>query len=136
MTEPVENACSGEPETGKSTVLQLACSRLFLLGSVFVLAYAIVAVRVFDLMIVQGTGGETRQEREELDRLARGGDLIEQARRGNIYDRNGVLLATSLKTPALFADPVLILDKPAVAKSLSEIFPDLVETETLSKIDV
>ncbi len=123
-------------EPAQSTALQLACGRLLLLGAVFVMAYAVVAVRVIDLMIVQGASAESAQEAEELARLARSGDLLAQVRRGNIYDRNGVLLATSLKTPALYADPALILDKPAIARALSQIFPELKESETLAKISV
>ncbi len=123
-------------EPAQSTALQLACGRLLLLGVVFVMAYGVVAVRVIDLMIVQSASAESVQEAEELARLARSGDLLAQVRRGNIYDRNGVLLATSLKTPALYADPALILDKPAIARALSQIFPELKEAETLTKISV
>lgn len=135
MNEKGEQAQKNENmQTGQSTALQLACGRLLLLSFGFVLAYAVVAVRVFDLMIMQGNIGESAQETAELDRLARSGDLLAQVRRGNIYDRNGVLLATSLKTPSLYADPALILDKPALAAALPKIFPDLKEAEVLTKI--
>lgn len=120
----------------QSTALQLACGRLIFLGGLFMLAYAVVAVRVIDLMIVQGGSSETVQEAEDIRRLARSGDLLAHVRRGNIYDRNGVLLATSLKTPALYADPSLILDKPAVARALAGLFPDLKEDAILAKVNV
>lgn len=123
-------------EGEQSAALQLAYGRLILLGGLFALAYLLIAARTIDLMIVQGRVFESAQEAEELSRLARSQDLLNHVRRGNIYDRNGVLLATSLKTPSLYADPELILDRPKVAKALSVIFPDLKTEETLAKMSV
>ena len=123
-------------EGEQSAALQLAYGRLILLGGLFALAYLLIAARTIDLMIVQGRHFESTQDSEELSRLARSQDLLDHVRRGNIYDRNGVLLATSLKTPSLYADPELLLDKPKVSKALAEIFPDLKESETLAKISI
>ncbi|MCB1840809.1 MAG: penicillin-binding protein 2, partial [Alphaproteobacteria bacterium] len=124
-------------EGEQSSALQLAYGRLILLGSIFALLYLVIAARTIDLMIVQGYASESGgQDSEDLSRLARSGDLLDHVRRGNIYDRNGVLLATSLKTPSLYADPELILNKPKVAKALTQIFPDLKEEETLAKISM
>ena len=57
-----------------------------------------------------------------------------QNRRADIIDRNGVLLATSLKTASLHADPKLILDPVGTAKALVKIFPDLTYGETLRRL--
>lgn len=46
-------------------------------------------------------------------------------RRGDIYDRNGVLLATTLKTYSLYADPKRILDINDVAKRLPTVLTDM-----------
>jgi len=41
--------------------------------------------------------------------------------RGDIIDRNGVLLATTLQVASLYADPKLIDDKPYIARQLEDI---------------
>ena len=44
--------------------------------------------------------------------------------RGNIYDRNQMLLAGNIDVPSLYADPFFIEDKEATAKALARIFKD------------
>ena len=55
-------------------------------------------------------------------------------RRADIYDRNGVLVATDLKTKSLYVSSVLIRDAKYVANALSKSFPDLNYEEVLKKI--
>lgn len=55
-------------------------------------------------------------------------------RRADIYDRNGVLLATDLKTKSLYVSSVLIRDPKLVAKALAESFGDLKYEDLLKKI--
>lgn len=55
-------------------------------------------------------------------------------RRGDIYDRNSVLVATDLKTKSLYLNAVLIKNPLATAKSLAKIFSDVSESEVLAKI--
>ncbi|MBU6140502.1 MAG: penicillin-binding protein 2 [Proteobacteria bacterium] len=55
-------------------------------------------------------------------------------KRANIFDRNDTLLATDLKTKSLYVSSILIKDSGALAKGLSEIFPDLSYEEILKKI--
>ncbi|HEX2859365.1 MAG TPA: penicillin-binding protein 2 [Alphaproteobacteria bacterium] len=50
---------------------------------------------------------------------------VEPLRRGNIYDRNGILLAATVKVYSLYADPVRILDVKEAATKLHALFPDL-----------
>ncbi|MEZ5918661.1 MAG: hypothetical protein R3D66_01645 [Alphaproteobacteria bacterium] len=45
--------------------------------------------------------------------------------RADITDRNGVLLATTLKTASLYADTHLISDAKVTAEGLITIFPEL-----------
>ncbi|PZP40204.1 MAG: penicillin-binding protein [Pseudomonas fluorescens] len=49
----------------------------------------------------------------------------ESLRRGNIYDRNEVLLAATLKVYSLYADPKRILDPQDVIRRLPKALPDL-----------
>ncbi len=55
-------------------------------------------------------------------------------KRANIYDRNGVLVATDLKTKSLYISSVLVKDPKAIAAGLSQIFSDISYAEILKKI--
>ncbi|MFZ2619373.1 MAG: penicillin-binding protein 2 [Alphaproteobacteria bacterium] len=47
------------------------------------------------------------------------------ARRGNIYDTNGLLLAATLEVPSVFADPQNILNVTDTVKKLATVLPAL-----------
>ena len=49
--------------------------------------------------------------------------------RNKIVDRNGIVLATNIKTFSLYVHPQELLDKKKVSNSLSNIFPSLSEEE-------
>lgn len=57
--------------------------------------------------------------------------FTEPARRADILDRNGELLATSIDVYSLFADPRAIWDAREVAEALGAVFEDL-DTEALA----
>lgn len=61
-------------------------------------------------------------------------DLRKVSKRANIFDRNGVLVATDLKTKSLYLSNVLIKNPQAIAAGVSKIFPDLSYNEVLKKI--
>ena len=118
-------------EGERSSTLDLARGRLVLVSGFFILAYAMLLVRAFDLTIIQGAAREgdngLRYERSgAADQVA--------AKRGNIYDRNGTLMATTLKISSLYADSKFIADPESSAKQLIEIFPDLAYGDVLQKL--
>jgi len=108
----------------RSTALDLARGRLVLISVFFMLAYLALAVRAFDLTVIKGQLGPFQgMSAEKADSRAR----------GDIIDRNGVLLARSLSVPSLYADPALIADKPRAARAISQIFADLGYTTLMKK---
>ncbi|HNQ91409.1 MAG TPA: penicillin-binding protein 2 [Alphaproteobacteria bacterium] len=115
----------------KSGNLDLVRGRLVLLATLFVVFYAGVMVRLVDVTLIQGLiddsdsyiGAPQADNEEEQSKF-----------RADIVDRNGVLLATSLKTASLHADPKIIVDPVETAKGLSKIFPDVSYGETLKKL--
>lgn len=118
----------------KSSALDLARGRIVLIVGLFTIFYIVVAARLVDATLIQGyfrQTDETATLEQEEDKQVAG---AEKHRRSDIVDRNGVLLATSLKTASLHADPKLILDAVGTAKALSQIFPDLTYGETLRKL--
>lgn len=116
----------------KSSALDLARGRIVLIVAMFVMIYFVVAARLVDATLIQGYFSQNT-EVSELD-AARSKKPVTQIRRADIVDRNGVLLATSLKTASLHADPKIILDPVGTAKALVKIFPDLTYGETLRKL--
>jgi cell division protein FtsI (penicillin-binding protein 3) len=61
-------------------------------------------------------------------------DMHKLAKRANIFDRNGVLVATDLKTKSLYVSSILVKDKKEMALSIANIFSDLTYEEVLNKI--
>lgn len=115
----------------KRSALDMAHGRVVLISLGFACLYLTVAARVVDLTILQG----------ELPKLA--GTAIERApepeqqkaaMRADITDRNGVLLATSLETASLFADPALVKDPVRAAEALSKAIPGIVYGDALEKL--
>ena len=87
---------------------------LIFFGFVLLLSFSLLGYRLVDLQVVR---------HDQLTVAARGNTIrtIErEARRGNILDRNGNLLATSLFVKTVCADPVLIgRHQDAVAQTLA-----------------
>jgi len=111
----------------RSAALEIARGRLVLMSACFVVAFMMMAVRAFDLSVLQ------------VDVAADKNALVNEVasddpRRGNIYDRNGVLLATTLRVASLYADPHLIADPVRTSQMLSEIFPEISYGVMLQKI--
>jgi cell division protein FtsI (penicillin-binding protein 3) len=103
----------------RKSALDQARGRLFLISVFFVFAYVIVAARAADLSLIQGNIDRQEQESSYLNHQKA------QTERADIKDRNGVILARSLKMFSLYADPALISDPAKAAEDLVNIFPDL-----------
>ncbi len=99
----------------------MAQSRLSILAACFICAYMIVTLRLVDLTIVQGD--IKRPDKFAVEKTQSIKAL--SSRRGDIYDRHGFLIATTLKTPSLFVDPSLVLDADILVRDLLSIIPDM-----------
>ncbi len=111
----------------RSSTLALAHGRLLVISSFFILIYAALAIRAFDLSVLQGDFWHAEQEETDL---ASASTLPSEAslgvvKRGRILDRNGELLASSLRMASLYADPQLIAEPEDAARQLVAIFPEL-----------
>ena len=96
--------------------------RIRLIGAIFVLAFALVAMRAFDLQVLQEQQWGERAERQHQKVIP----LTPQ--RGTIFDRNGEELAVSVDVDSIYAEPRKIEDRKAVAKSLSKVLDMPVQT--------
>lgn len=128
-----ENDNDGENNAiiaARGSAVETARGRLVFMGLMFVLAYLGMGARATWLCVLQ-QGGEPRFESVTADQ---GNAAVLAAGRGDIVDRNGVLLATTLETISLFADPKLIADPATVAHDLKSVFPRIDEAQTLKKL--
>jgi len=99
--------------------LETARHRLVVGGMLFAVAFAVIGGRLVDVTLLT----EAREPRAA--RVPNTGPL--ELGRADIVDRNGVLLATSLVTQSLYANPKLVTNPEATARRLAAVLPGLDE---------
>lgn len=107
------------------SVIRRSRSRMVVTAMAIVLLYGIVLLRMASLTMGQEDLINPKFYQPSQESLL--GVLPEKAdnRRANIYDRQGVLLASSLESWSVYADPKYVLDPIDAAKKISEIIPSL-----------
>jgi cell division protein FtsI (penicillin-binding protein 3) len=105
--------------------LETGRNRLLVGALLFALAFLAIVGRLVDVSLLQDVSEP---------RLADQGPVAPVAERADIVDRNGVVLATSLATFSLFANPSQVLDADEAAKELAGVLPDLSQPELKAKL--
>ncbi|SON56523.1 Peptidoglycan synthase FtsI [Hartmannibacter diazotrophicus] len=80
-------------------------------------AFALVYVVIAGRLVLLGFAQEPKPLMAPASEIA--------AARPDILDRNGVILATDIKTASLFAEPRRIVDPDEASEKLATVFPDL-----------
>ena len=105
-----------------------ACRRrLFLTSVVFACVFATVALRVVEIVLLEGGTAQSHIPRFHVP-------APPMPARADVVDRNGKLLATSLDSPSVYASPKQILDAEDAASKLVKIFPGLDHAELYAKL--
>lgn len=89
----------------------------------FLLSFSVIFGRLGHLMIFQADedyGGTGSSKSKTL--------------RADIVDRNGVVLATSLVTQSLYANPKVVIQHEETARQLCQLFPELNQQDLLKKL--
>jgi len=110
--------------------MEVGRNRLLVTGVMFMIAFAAIGVRLFDLAFFE-RGAEPRIELQA--RTASATPAVASGR-ADIIDRNGVVLATSLPTASLYADPRNVMDVPDAARKLAAALPFLDRAEIETKL--
>ena len=118
-----------EEETVSATVLR---RRLIAVFTAIVLVILAVSIRFLFVQVISAE----KLRYLALDQWTR--EIPVVAERGEIYDRNGILLAGNISSYTVFARPNAVKDKEKTAKILSEIFEldyaELLDSLTHSKV--
>ena len=113
--------------TGRTAqALETGRTRLMIAGVVFALAFAAVGMRLVDVTMLHGSGNQSLASAVALD--------DSPAARADIVDRNGRLLATSLPTASLYADPARMLDPLEATEQLMQVLPELNREKVLADL--
>ncbi|MEE8444263.1 MAG: penicillin-binding protein 2 [Alphaproteobacteria bacterium] len=99
---------SPEIETGRN--------RLLITAALFAVGFSVVAARLVEVGLLAGSPAPRLAETQNR--------VTHQPGRADIVDRNGVLLATSLKIASLYADARLIDQPDETAARLRTVLPD------------
>jgi cell division protein FtsI (penicillin-binding protein 3) len=103
--------------------LKIARTRLVLISIFFALSFCVVAGRLVELSSAAGGTASAAVQRASWD-----------VARADIVDRNGILMATSLPTASLYADPKDVLDAHDTIEKLLRVFPDLPAETLLARL--
>ncbi len=106
--------------------IELGRNRLLVAGALFILGFSAIGVRLVDVSLMS-QGAEPRLPNTSAAASTR-------MERADIVDRNGAVLATSLTTASLFADPRDVLDADGAATLLAEVMPGLNAAEVALKL--
>lgn len=103
-------------------VTDRARGRLVMAAAVMFAGFAAVAIRLFDVAVLTPASEPPAQQAERAHGSA-------PAVRAGIRDRNGMLVASSLRTASLYAHPDRVLDPREAARKLAAVLEDREERE-------
>jgi len=102
-------------------------TRLLITGAMMALAFIAVAVRTADVSVFSA------REDAGIARAIPSAQPM-QTERADIVDRNGVVVATSLQTVSLYADPRRVIDPAEAVRGLVGVFPDMDPIDMMGRI--
>jgi cell division protein FtsI (penicillin-binding protein 3) len=123
---PTQTAARPRAGSRAAHALETAKSRLMVTMAIFSLAFGAVGIKLVDATVMS-QGGDTG-----LAQAASAHAI--PASRADIVDRNGVLLASSLATASLHADPKLIINPVEATQKLVSVLQGLDYNDTLAKL--
>lgn len=101
--------------------------RLVIIAAIFMCTFAILALRLFDLMIIHENSFTNYKAELENKSV--------KLSRSDIHDRNGWAIATNIPTIHLYANPSVINDSEIVINSLKSIFPSIDEVRLRKRLN-
>ncbi len=112
---PCAPAIAGSQATER---LETCRTRLLCAAALFAVVFVVVALRLVDVVALSGGTAESHVARIRPA-------TAPPPARADILDRNGQLLATTLNSPSLYADPRKILDAGEATRAVTAVLPKL-----------
>ena len=109
--------------------LKLRRIKLFVCGILLIFSFAIISYKT--ILLASVNKASTKKFVSKKNQQV----LIPKSNRGNIYSRNGELLATTIKVNTLNINPQEILNKNETIKKLKKIFPQLNDESLRKKLN-
>lgn len=97
--------------------LETGRNRLVVTGILLAMAFAVISGRLVELVVFHPETSQTQRRLAAVTRPPIG--------RADIIDRNGMLLATTLPTASIYANPHHILDATTAAEQLAKLLPNI-----------
>ena len=101
-------------ESDETKALEAARSRLRIMGMSLGVGFLLLAGRAVDIAVMGPADAAP---------IAR--QAVHAETRGDLFDRTGQVLATTLQTHSLYADPSLVWDARETAEALATVLPDI-----------
>ncbi len=124
-------------ESSAKKLIDQSRIRLFCITAFFLLSFATIGGRLVEVMVLHHGDSSpdlslpaARTDEQTLEELTAPLPLA----RGDIVDRNGVVVATTLATESLFANPRDLNDPDDTARKLAHIFPEIDESDMARKL--
>ncbi|PWC86651.1 penicillin-binding protein [Azospirillum sp. TSH100] len=117
---------SANPRTSLAVALEQSRYRLMVTAAVVTTVFTAISVKLAMATLLAGGGDPRQHVALEIGETT--------TNRADITDRNGNLLATSLVTQSLYADPKLVSRPEEAAQKLVSALPDLDYKDVLNKL--
>jgi cell division protein FtsI (penicillin-binding protein 3) len=101
-------------ESDETKALDAARSRLRIMGLSLAVGFLLLGARAIDIAVL-GPADASPTARNQ----------VQAPVRGDLFDRTGQVLATTLETHSLYADPTLVWDPRETAEALASVLPDI-----------
>lgn len=129
---PLRSAKSSAPISRAENIeesVNRGLSRMRFVSGCLLLMYILVAARIVDFSLIHGEWKPYVRDDSEAEQTDAPNTI-----RADILDRNGFLLATSLETASLYADPAMVPDAKETAQNLAAVFKGLDEKDLEEKL--
>ena len=115
------------PEGPARKTIDACRTRLLFTSILFACVFAVVALRVVEIVLLENGTAQSHMPRFRIA-------APPAPARADIVDRNGRLLATTLDSPSLYANPKQILDPAEATRKLVSAFPTMKSLEVYAKL--
>ena len=115
------------PDGPATQALETCRRRLLVTAVLFALVFAVVGLRVAEIALFEGGAAQSHIERLRAVKAP-------VPSHADIVDRNGNVLATTLDSPSVYANPKQILDPTEATSKIVRVFPKLSSAEIYAKL--